>query len=155
MPTSYGLVLRQGGVSSHPDCAKVEACTVVKSIHLQLRNGESGTITCGTEGIAFWTDDGLSCRWPYEQVVSITIGPGGAERTGDDFSGRLFGPGGDGVVGPYFAAFLKKVTTRTVVHSRISLVMRDSSAMFSTASVPQQKLELDLAPALRRVAARG
>lgn len=28
LPTSYGLVLGQGGVSSHPDCAKVEACTV-------------------------------------------------------------------------------------------------------------------------------
>jgi hypothetical protein len=40
-----------------------------------------------------------------------------------------------------------------VAHALITLVMRESSVMFRTSSVSQRKLELDLAPALRRVAA--
>ena len=133
LPTSYGLVLRQGGVPS---------------IGLLLREGASGTLTYGTEGVAFWTDDGLSLRWPYERVVSIAFGSG-ATQTGGGFSGTGFGLGA--VIGPQFAGFLNKVTTQMVAHSLIHLVMQDSSVMFRTASVPQQKLELDLAPALRRV----
>jgi len=153
LPTSYGFVLREG-VSSHPDCAKVAACTAVSPIHLLLPNGASGTLTCGTEGIAFWTDDGLSFRWPYKQVVSITIGPGGNKRT-DGVSGLR--PGGLGpnlVLGPLLTSFLNTVTTKTIVYSLISLVMRDSSVMFR-AAVPQHILELELAPALKRIAARS
>jgi hypothetical protein len=153
LPTAYGLVVRDGQGSSHPDCSKVEACTVARSIGLPLREGESGTLTSGTEGIAFWADDGLSWRWPYERVESITIGAGGATKTGGVSSGLLSPT--TGVVGPYFAGFLNKVSTRTVVHSLINVVLRDSSVMFRTASVSQQKLELDLAPALRRLAVRG
>jgi hypothetical protein len=78
----------------------------------------------------------------------------GVTRTGGGFSGRVVGPGG-AVVGSPFAAFLNKVTTKTVVHSLIDLVMSDCSVMFRTASVPQQKLELDLATALRRVPTRS
>lgn len=122
---------------------------MVSSVRSVLRNGASGTLTCGTEGIAFWTDDGLSFRWTYEQVVSITIGPGGTTETGGGIPEKFFGPLGLG-----YSRFLNKVTTRTVVHSLISLVMRDGSVRFR-AAVPQQKLELDLAPALERLAARG
>jgi hypothetical protein len=86
-------------------------------------------------------------------VESITIGAGGATKTGGVSSGLLSPT--TGVVGPYFAGFLNKVSTRTVVHSLINVVLRDSSVMFRTASVSQQKLELDLAPALRRLAVRG
>jgi hypothetical protein len=152
LPASYGLVLRQGGVLSHPECGKVDACTVARSIGLLLREGASGTLTYGTEGVAFWTDDGLSLRWPYEQVVSIAFGSG-ATQTGGGFSGTGFGLGA--VVGPQFAGFLNKVTTQMVAHSLIHLVMQDSSVMFRTASVPQQRLELDLAPALKRVRGGG
>jgi hypothetical protein len=152
LPTSYGLVLRQGGVPSHPDCAKVEACTVVRSIRLLLRNNASGTLTCGTEGMAFWTDDGLSFRWPYEQVVSISIGSG-ATRANGGFAGISFGFGA--VFGEQFEGFLNRMTTQTAAHSLINLVMQDSSVMFRTLSGSQQKLGLDLAPALRRVGARG
>ena len=151
LPTSYGFVLRQGAVASHPDCAKVEACTVVRSVRLLLRNGATGTLTCGTEGIAFWTDDGLSLRRPYEQLESIAIGSG-ATQTGGGVTGTGFGLGT--VVAPHFADFLNKVTTQTVAHSLINLVMSDSSVMFRTASVSQQKLELDLAPVLMRFPAR-
>ncbi len=157
LPTSYGFVLRPGGVSSHPECAKVEDCTVVRSVRLLLRNGASGTLTCGTEGIAFWTDDDLSFRWPYEQVESIDIGSGatqtGAKQTGGGFAGTGFGLGT--VVAPHFADFLNKVTTQTVAHSLINLVMRESSVMFQTASVSQEKLERDLASVLRRFPARS
>jgi hypothetical protein len=153
LPTSYGFVLRDGGVSSHPDCAKVDACTVVSPIHLVLPNGASGTLTCGTEGVAFWTDDGLSFRWPYEQVVSITVGPGGTTRTGGVSGLRSGGLGPNLVLGPVLTGLLNTVTTKAVVYSLISLVMRDSSVMFRTA-VPQHMLELDLAPALKRIAAR-
>jgi hypothetical protein len=152
LPASYGLVLRQGGVLSDPECGKVDACTVARSIGLLLREGASGTLTYGTEGVAFWTDDGLSLRWPYEQVVSIAFGSG-ATQTGGGFSGTGFGLGA--VVGPQFAGFLNKVTTQMVAHSLIHLVMQDSSVMFRTASVPQQRLELDLAPALKRVRGGG
>ena len=152
LPASYGLVLRQGGVLSDPECGKVDACTVARSIGLLLREGASGTLTYGTEGVAFWTDDGLSLRWPYEQVVSIAFGSG-ATQTGGGFSGTGFGLGA--VIGPQFAGFLNKVTTQMVAHSLIHLVMQDSSVMFRTASVPQQRLELDLAPALKRVRGGG
>jgi len=152
LPTSYGFVLCQGGVPSHPDCAKVEARTVVRSVRSLLRNGASGILTCGTKGMAFWTDDGLSFRWPYEQVVSISLGSG-ATRTSGGFAGSGFGFGA--VFGEQFEGFLDRMTTQTVAHSLINLVMQDSSVMFRTLSVSQQKLELDLAPALRRFAARG
>jgi hypothetical protein len=151
-PTSYGFMLRQAEAPSHPGCAKVEACNVVRSVGLLLRVAASGTLTCGTEGIAFWTDDGLSFRWPYEQVVSITLGSG-ATQTGGGFGGSGFGLGT--VIGLHFGEFLNKVTTQMVAHALISVVMRESSVMFRTASVSQQKLELDLAPALRRVAPRS
>ena len=121
-------------------------------MRLLLRNGASGRLTCGTEGIAFWTDDDLSLRWPYEQVESMDIGSG-ATQTAGGFAGTGFGPGR--VVAPYFADFLTKVTTQTVAHSLINLVMRESSVMFRTASVSQQKLELDLASCLRRFPARS
>ena len=145
LPTSFGLGLRQGGGLSHPECAKVETCTVVRSVRLLLRKGAGGTLTCGTEGIAFWTEDDLACRWPYEQVTSISIGPGGATRSGDDFPGTPFGPGHD-AVGTYFSGFLNRLTTKTVFHSLINLVMHDSSVMFRTASVPQKRLEIDSLP---------
>ena len=145
-------MLRDSGVPSHPDCGKVEDCTVVRSMGLLLRDGASGTLTYGTEGVAFWTDDGLSFRWPYEQVVSINFGSG-ATHTGGGFSGT--GPGLGAVVGPHFAGFLNKVTTQTVAHCLIHLVMQGTSVMFRTASVPQQKLELALAPVLRRFPARS
>jgi hypothetical protein len=145
-------VLRQGGVQSPPECGKVDACTVVRSIGLLLREGASGTLTFGTEGLAFWTDDGLSLRWPYEQVASIGFGSG-ATQTGGGFSGTGFGLGA--VVGPQFAGFLNKVTTQMVAHSLIHVVMQESSVMFRTVSVSQQRLELDLAPALRRLRGRG
>jgi len=152
LPTSYGFVLRQEGVPSDPDCAKVEGCTVVRSVRLLLRNGASGTLTCGTEGLAFWTDDDLSLRWPYEQVESIDIGSGATQTAGGS-TGTGFGLGT--VVAPHFADFLNKVTTQTVAHSLINLVMRESSVMFRTASASQQKLELDLGPVLKRFPARG
>ena len=102
--------------------------------------------------MAFRTDDGLSFRWPYEQLVSISFGSG-ATQTGGGFgtSGRGLG----GVVGPQLAEFLNKVTTQTVARSLIHLVMQGTSVLLRTASVPQQKLELDLAPALRRLPARS
>jgi hypothetical protein len=152
LPTSYGLVLREAGAPPYPECGKVEACTVVRSIGLLLRAGASGALTYGSEGVAFWTDDGLSLRWPYEQLVSINFGSG-ATQTGGGFgtSGRGLG----GVVGPQLAEFLNKVTTQTVAHSLIHLVMQGTSVLLRTASVPQQKLELDLAPVLRRLPARS
>ncbi len=125
---------------------------MVRSVRLLLRNGASGTLTCGTEGIAFWTDDDLSFRWPYEQVESIAIGSG-TTQTGGGFTATGFGLGT--VVAPHFADFLNKVTTQTVVHSLVHLVMRESSVLFRTASVSQQKLELDLASVLRRFPAHG
>jgi hypothetical protein len=145
-------VLREGGVPSHPECGKVDACTVVRSIGLLLREGASGALTYGTEGVAFWTDDGLSFRWRYEQLVSIGFGSG-ATQTGGGFatSGRGLG----GVVGPQLAEFLNKVTTQTVAHSLVHLVMQGTSVMFRTASVPQQRLELDLAPIVGRLGARA
>jgi len=152
LPTSYGFVLREGGVPSHPECGKVEACTVVRSIGLLLREGASGTLTYGTEGLALWTDDGLSFRWPYERVMSIAIGSG-ATQTGGGFSGTGFGLGA--VVGPQFAGFLNKVTTQMVAHSLIHLVMQDTSVMFRTAAISQPRLEADLAPAVRRVRGGG
>jgi hypothetical protein len=54
-----------------------------------------------------------------------------------------------------FEGFLNRMTTQTAAHSLINLVMQDSSVMFRTLSGSQQKLGLDLAPALRRVGARG
>jgi hypothetical protein len=150
LPTSYGLVLRRDGLASHPDCGKVEACMVVRTTGLLLRQGATGTITFGTEGIAFWADDGVSFRWPYGQAVSIAIGSG-ATQIGGGFARTGFGLGT--VVAPNFAGFLNKVTTKTVAHSIINLVMRDSTVMFRTAAVSQQKLELDLAPFLKRLGA--
>ncbi len=154
LPTSYGFGARLAGAPPDPDCAKVEACTVVRSVGLLLRRGASGTLTFGTEGIAFWTDDGLACRWPYEQVASVTIGSGGATRTVGEFPATLFGPDRDRAVGASFAGFLDRLTAKPVAYSLINLVVRDGSVMFRTASVPQAKLGTDLAPALRRVAAR-
>jgi len=117
-----------------------------------LRESASGTLTYGTEGVAFWTDDGLSFRWPYEQVMSIGFGSGATQTGGGfDTSGRGLG----GVVGPQLAEFLNKVTTQTVAHSLVHLVMQGASVMFRTASVPQQRLEADLAPAVRRVRGDG
>jgi hypothetical protein len=85
-------------------------------------------------------------------VESIDIGSG-ATQTGGGFTGTVFGLGT--VVPPHFADFLNKATTQTVAHSLINLVMRESSVMFRTASVSQQKLELDLASVIRRFPARS
>ena len=125
---------------------------MVRSARLLLRNGAGGTLTFGTEGIAFWTDDDLSLRWPYGQVESIDIGSG-AIQTGGGFTGTGFGLGT--VAAPHFAGFLNKMTTQTVAHSLINLVMRESSVMFRTASVSQQRLEPDLASVLKRFPARS
>jgi hypothetical protein len=111
---------------------------------LPLLERARGVLTSGTEGLAFWTDEGLSFRWPYDNVVSVNIGSSGETRAADSFSATGIGLGA--AVGPHLAGFLNKLTTRTVAYSLIDLVMRDGSVLFRTSSVPQQRLELDLLP---------
>jgi hypothetical protein len=125
---------------------------VVRSDRLLLSTGASGFLTCATEGIAFWTNDDLSFRWPYEQVESIGIGSS-ATQTGGALTRTGFGLGT--VVAPQFADLLNKVTTQTVAHSLINLVMRESAVVFLTASISQRELELDMAFVLGPFPARG
>jgi len=148
LPTSYGLVLRSSGVASHPGCGKVDACTVVTVRHLALRDGAAGTLTCGTNGLAFWTEDALSCRWPYEQIVSLIIVAGGAVEEAD-------GPAAGGfsldAIPAQLARLVNKLRGYSARYSFVDVVMQDSSVTFRTSSAPAPDLEQELAPALRRL----
>lgn len=66
LPSSFGYAVRQArlrSLSSHPDCGRVAGCTVVGGHNLKFNPGTHGVLTCGTDGIAFWLDEGLGLSW--------------------------------------------------------------------------------------------
>lgn len=132
-----------------PGSGKVDQCTVIEERQTALSSGSVGTLTCGTQGLAFWMDDGLSCRWPYHEMVSVRVAPGGIA----DDSGARAGEGTPFLISRsvlQLARGAKKFTGRVRRYSLITLAMRECSLTLQTASVTLEQVEAALAPALGR-----
>jgi hypothetical protein len=149
-PEWYGLGTLQAGAPPHPWCARVDDCVVVSAHRMAMRAGARGTLTCGTEGVAFWLDDGLSCQWRYTDIQSIGVRDGGASRTGglDLGRGNAFLP----PEGTLLGAALNKLVSRTVVNSLVALALNQGTVTFRAIGSSAQSLGPKLAPALRGVA---
>ena len=148
------VVAGAGAIVRHlADAGKINNCTAVGGHNLMLGAGTAGTLTCGSQGIAFWVEDGRRLMCDYDHLLNVEVGGPGVTQRGGRIMGGGFGLTGV-LEGTLVATVLNKLATRTSVNTLVGVVMQDSSMTLHTSAVTPAQAMIDFAPALGRLAVR-
>ena len=129
------------------DCAYLGGC------NYPIAAGDSATLSFGLDGLTIRLVDGTSFTVPYLELASIEVSGPGTLTSGGSFIGGGFGVSG-ALEGMAIAAVLNALTTKTKIHTFISLTTNIGELHFHYGAMEPGALRIALASVhttLRRI----
>jgi hypothetical protein len=115
--------------------------------------GVTGSLQGRQKGVTFEpASGGAGWRKSYADLVDVTVGGPGRQRTGGGFVGGGFDLTG-AAEGMVVAGILNALTTTTNTNSLITVAATDSALILHTSTLTPDELRVHLSPVTERIAA--
>lgn len=123
----------------------LEACACLGGCGYPLSPGDAATLSFGASALSIRLSDGASFAVPYFELASIDISGPGTTTTGGGFMGGGFGVTG-ALEGMAIAAVLNALTTKSKVHTFVSLTTNIGELHLHYGGMEPGALRISLAP---------
>lgn len=124
---------------------QLQACTVLGGSGYSLQVGESVDLLFGEKGVAILVQSGGLLELSFVELDSVLVSGPGAVTSGGGFVGGGFGVE-SAVEGIAVATLLNKLTTRTSVHTFLTLITNVGELHLHYAGMEPNALRIALSP---------